>query len=212
MRVVPVDKFVKYITPQAENCPDFVVRREVIATIADMCRETGCVTAETCFTARAEHMEHLIPMADGLSVEMVRHAYCDGYEIQSARIDELSSAMRGTDWFEKGGRSLYYTFKRKNLMRLIPRPAEDVFVRCDVVVTVDRETKQVPEVFFEDYLDTVVAGALSRIFRIAGQTYSNVQLADRNLLAYQSGLTGIRGEALRDFTRASGRVRFNRIV
>ena len=212
MRVVPVDRFVKYITPQAENCPDFVVRREVIATIADMCRETGVITAETCFTAKAEFMEHLIPMEEGLSVELVRHAYCDGTEMQSARLDELSTAMRGTDWFEKCGQPLYYTFKRKNLMRLIPRPAEDAFVRCDVIVTVDRDTKQVPEQFFEDYLDTVVAGALSRIFRIAGQPYSNQQLAERNLLAYQQGLVSIKAEAMRDFTRAAGRVKFNRIV
>ena len=212
MRVVPVDRFVKYITPQAENCPEFVVRREVIATIADMCRETGCITAETCFTAKPDFMEHLIPMADGLNVELVRHAYCDGHELMSARLDELATAMRGTDWFEKGGAPLYYTFKRKNLLRLIPRPAEDAFVRCDVLVSIDRDAKQVPEQFFEDYLDTVVAGALSRIFRIAGQTYSNMQLAERNLMAYQQGLVAIKSEAMRDFTRAAGKVKFNRIV
>ncbi len=212
MRVVPVDRFVKYISPQAENCPDFVVRREVIATIIDICRETGCITAETCFTAKAEFSEHYIPMAEGLNVEMVLHAYCDGRELTSARLDELSTAMRGTDWFEKGGHPLYYSFKRKNLLRLVPRPAEDAFVRCDVLVSIDRDAKQVPEQFFEDYLDTVVAGALSRIFRIAGQTYSNMQLAERNLLAYQQGLVGIKSEAMRDFTRAAGKVKFNRIV
>ena len=212
MRVVPVDDFVKYVTPQAENCPDFVVRREVISTVAEICRETGCITAESCFATTPGMAEYDIPLADGLHVEMVRQAYCDGLRLQSVRLDELSAAMRGTDWFEKAGKPLYYTFKRLDYIRLIPRPEAEAFVRLDVLVTVGRDTKQIPAQFFEDYLDTVVAGALSRIFRIAGQTYTNYQLADRNLAIYEQGLVGIKADAQRDFTRSPGRVKINRIV
>lgn len=57
-----------------------------------------------------------------------------------------------------------------------------------------------------------MAGALNRIFRIAGQVYSNQQLAERQLLLYQQGVADIHADAVRDFTRTTGRVKFNRIV
>lgn len=212
MRTTPVNDFIKYVVPQADGCPDFVARREIVATIADICRETGCVTAETNLITRAGVAEYDIPIDEGLQVEYVRNAFCDGMELRPVRLDELTRDMVGTDWFNKTGTPLYYTFKRKNQIRFIPRPEAALFVRLDVVVTVDRETRQVPEQFFTDWLDTVVAGALSRIFRIAGQLYSNTQLAERNLVLYQQGLCAIRGEAVRDFTRTTGRVKFNRIV
>lgn len=212
MRVVPVDKFVKYITPMAEGCPEFVARREVIATVADLCRATGCITAETSFTTIPGIAEYDIPMAEGLHVEMVRHAYCDHMEMRSVRLDELTTAVRRTDWFNQGGAPRFYTFKRTDWIRLMPRPDGEHLIHLDVIVAVDRETKVVPEQFFTEWLDAVVAGALNRIFRIAGQVYSNQQLAERQLLLYQQGVADIHADAVRDFTRTTGRVKFNRIV
>lgn len=212
MRVVPIDEFVKYITPMAENCPALVARREVLSTVADICRATGCVTAETLFITHPHVAEYRIPVQEGLSVELVRSAYCDGHKLNDMRIDEMERRLNGNDWWGISGRPMCFTFRRPNDIRLIPFPEAEHAIRLDVVVSVEREAKQVPEQFFTDYLDTVVAGALSRIFRIAGQTYSNVQLAERNLLAYQQGLNDIHADAVRDFTRVTGRVQYNRIM
>ena len=94
----------------------------------------------------------------------------------------------------------------------MPAPVDERYVRVMVTASVDRDTQQIPEQFLSDYLDTVVCGALSRIFRIAGQTYTNVRMADEYEIKYNAGLAEIRQDVARDFTRATGRVFYNRIV
>lgn len=212
MKTVDIKRFAPFIIPQAENCPEFVMRQAVAATVADICQKTGCLTTETCFKTQPGHSIYDLRFAPGIRSESVRHVYCDGVAVGSIRLDELARRSGRGDWRLTTGDPQFYTFTKPGELSLVPAPVDERYVRVMVTASVDRDTQQIPEQFLSDYLDTVVCGALSRIFRIAGQTYTNVRMADEYEIKYNAGLAEIRQDVARDFTRATGRVFYNRIV
>lgn len=212
MKTVEINRFSPYIAPLAENCPDFVMRQAVAATVADICHKTGCLTTETCFLTTGDTATYELRFAEGIHAELVRFVFCEGVQLVDIRLDEIASRSARFDWREATGDPKYYTFNKPGELTLIPIPKPDQRVRVVVTASVDRDTQQIPEQFLKDYLDTVVNGALSRIFRIAGQTYTNIRLADEFEFKYNAGLADIRLDVSRDFTRLSGRVNYNRIV
>lgn len=212
MNVVPVKKFSPFIVPLAEGCPDFVMAQAVTATVADICKATGCITTRTCFTTQDGESEYDLRLNFGLNPELVRSVYCDGRQVEACRLDELDRRFGGADWREAVGVPAYYTFIRPGTLVLTPAPDKEMFVSVTLTCSVSRMTETVPEEFFVDYLDTVVNGALARIYRIQGQTYTNVRLAEGYQAKYEAGLNDIRLDVSRDFTRGTGRVFYNRIV
>lgn len=212
MNVVPVKKFSPFIVPLAEGCPDFVMVQAVTATVADICKATGCITTRTCFTTQDGKSEYDLRLNFGLNAELVRSVFCDGVAVEHIRMDELDRRFGRTDWREAVGVPAYYTFMKPGTLILTPTPDNEMFVAVTLTCSVNRMTETVPEVFFTDYLDTVVNGALARIYRIAGQTYTNVRLADECQAKYEAGLNDIRLDVSRDFTRGAGKVFYNRIV
>lgn len=212
MRTVDINRFSPFITPQAENCPLVVVRQAVAATVSDICQKTGCLTTETCFKTQPGHATYELLFSPGIRAETVRHVYCDGVAVGAVRLDELARRCGRGDWRLTTGDPQYYTFTRPGELTLVPAPVDERMVRVLVTASVDRDTQQIPEQFLSDYLDTVVYGALGRIFRIAGQTYTNVRMADEYEFKYNAGLAEIRQDVARDFTRQTGRVFYNRIV
>ena len=212
MRTVPVDKFIPYISVQAENCPNFLVRQCVLATVSDMCQRTGCVTTETCFSTKAGERRYDLQLGTGLRGEIVRHLYVDGKELTPVTLDELSHIFKGVDWAESSGEPMFYTYQKPGEIQIIPVPQSEAFCRVALTASVERDAEKVPEQFYNDYFDAVLWGALSRVFRVAGQTYTNVRLADEYEMKYDLAVRNIRNDVVRDFTRRSGRVFFNKVI
>ena len=212
MNVVPIKKFSPYIVPLAENCPEFLMEQAVTATVADICKATGCLTTRTCFVTKKDESEYDLDLNRGLNAELVRSVYCGGVQVESARLDELDRRFGLEDWRPASGVPRYYTFLKPARIIFCPAPAEEMFVTVTVTCSVNRDTQTVPDFFLNDYLDVVVNGALARIYRVAGQTYTNVRLADECQKKYEDGLKDIQRDVYRDFTRSTGRVFYNRIV
>ena len=212
MRTVDVDKFVPFVTQQAETCPAFLARNSIIATVADMCTRIGLLSMDSCFSTEPGQAEYELSTAEGTHLTLIRALYYDGTALRHARMDDLARYYGGADWSEAEGVPMFYTFKHKNKVILTPTPSEQKTVRVIAQVSVNRDTAHIPEEFYEEYLDIVVRGALARVYRVAGQTYSNNTLANECQTAYELGLNRLRAEAYRDFTRGDGRVFFNRII
>lgn len=212
MKTVPIDKFAPQIAPYAENVPVFVVRSCVAATVQDICSQTGCVTTDAWFTVVPGKREYVLELPEGIDSEVVRHLFIDGDELKSARNDDLAKYYYGKDWTMSVGTPMFYTFEKPDQLLLTPTPNKPGRAHVMMTASVVRDTKHIPQIFFDEYLDTVVAGALERIFRIAGQTFSNRGQADYYGAKYIAGLNAIKADTDRDFTRSNGRVFFNRIV
>ena len=212
MNTTPIEDFIPYIAPQAQDCPDFVIRQTLVSTVVDMCQRTGCLRTETVVPVKKDEKEIEIRLAYQLKPEVIRHVFMNGSELTDIRRDELSHYYAHTDWADYVGEPRFYTFEKPGILQLFPTPSKDCELRLELSASVGRSAAQIPEVFFEDYLDTVVVGTLSRIFRIAGQGYTNIRLADEYELKYSAGCAEIRREVSRGFTKRTGHVFYNRII
>lgn len=211
MKVVPVKLFVPHIAPMLEKCPDFVIEREVVKTVASACRESGCITTTVEFKSEKGKEDYEFLMPEGLDADVVRFVYCDGLQLKPLTYNGLTGRLP-VDWREGEGKPVAYSFRQHGEMTLFPTPDAEYTVRVDVTATVRTDTAVVPEFFFSSHLDLVAYGVLSRVHRIVGQPYSSMELAEGYEAKYNAELARLKGEAFRDFTRTAGRVRFNRII
>lgn len=212
MNTKPIDAFIPHIAPLAETAPGFVIRQAVARTVADMCRETGCVRTSINFKTKPEEIGTAVVVPFGFLPAQVLHVFVEGQEISDIRRDELSKRFGGTDWQNSKGVPLFYTFEKPNNIEFYPVPDQEYTVRIETAVQIDSDSDQIPEVFYTNYIDAVVYGALARIFQISSQSYSNPEMAMAYQTMYVNRCNEILREMSRGSTRRTGRVFYNRIV
>ena len=212
MRTVPVKTFAPRIKPLVSDCPDFAIRRAVVDTVIQMCKETAPLTTEVFFKTIAGEPVYSIPMPDGLDAELVRYAYCEGWDMRPMTLDQLSRYYYPIDYRDQRGQPQFYVFQKRNLLTLSPTPEKTYHIKLVVSVTLARDAENIPNIFFDDYVDTVVDGALSRIYKQAGQSWSNFQLAAEYERRFIEGLAQVREDTARDYTRTLGHVVYNRWI
>lgn len=213
MNTVAIDEFAKKIAPMAETCPNFVVRNAVVDTIADICKKTNVLTGNSLLMTRKGENTYRIPTETDIVPLQVRGAFCGGERLYPVHYDELVSMFNG-DFSSEVGKPRYFFNRRPNWIIFYPCPDEAYEVSLDLTLSLARTMKSasVPDVFYTYYLDSVVWGALGRIYRIAGQAYTNVRLADQYDMRYFASINEIKHDATREFTRSSGHVPFRRII
>lgn len=211
MRTVPVEKFFPLISPVAEGCPEFVMKRTIVDTVNDICRRTGCVVSQSAFRTEKGRSSYGFNLPMGLKAESVRRLYCGGSKVRLANADELDR-MFPDDYSRYEGVPKFFFFRKPYAVSLVPTPDAEYDCRMDITVSVDAGTANVPEIFFTEYSDAVVYGVLSRVFAHAGQTYSNAAMATQYRALYSKQITFIKSDAAAGFQRTSGTVVFNRIV
>lgn len=214
MNTVSVDEFYSKIAPMAETCPQFIVRTAVVNTVADICRQTGVLTTRSTFTTKKDEYEYKIPTQRGLVPLFVRGAYCDGTKLTAIHYDELEVVYGKVDYTKTTGRPVFYANQSPEWLLLSPKPDDEYEISLDLTLSISRspKVKSIPDLFFTYYLDTVVFGALARVYRIGGQAYTNVRLADQYDLRYFAGLAEIKLDASKEFTRSSGHIPYRRIL
>ncbi len=211
MRVVPVKVFCRHISPLLEKCPDFVIEQEVVKVVASACRDTGCLTTTSEFKTTAGKEDYEIPLPDGLDVEKVRFCYCDGLQLRPVTYNTVTGRSFA-DWREFTGAPQYYSFRQHGEFCLLPKPDKEYTIRVDLTATLKPRADVVPEFFYDSYLDLVTYGVLARAHRIFGQPFSNIELATAYETKYNMEISRLKGDAFSDFTRTTGRLRFNRIL
>lgn len=209
MNTVPVEVFDTRVAPLVDGAPNFLIEQAVVDTVMAICKDTLCITTETAFQTEPLENEYDIPMPDGLDIEQIRWAYCDGWTLHPKTVDELARMFMPMDPGESVGMPLYYSFRKKNHMIFAPVPHKCFHIRLSVAVNIERDAKNIPEIFFTDYVDCVTFGAVARILRTAGQSFSNFQLGELYQVRYTSELGDVRSDALQDFTRKAGHVFYN---
>lgn len=212
MNTVPVQDFVPRIAPLIDGCPDFSIRRAVSDTVLELCRDALNLTTATCFATTRGKQAYRVPMPDGLTVEMVKHCYVFGRQLRPVTVDEINHKIAPMDPSESSGVPLYYSFAKPGVMTLWPVPDGKYLVKCAVAVGIERDGENIPELFFQDYLDAVVYGALARLYKTAGQGYSNFRLAAEYDVLFKQAAQGLYEDSVRDYSRTAGRVLFNRWV
>ena len=214
MLFVHIDKFLPYVLPYAEKCPQLVARRAIRDTIIDMAQRAGTSTLRCSLETVAGQHTYEIDLPDGIEVDQLDTLTIDGKALKPINRDMLTSLYPNADWKSIPGEPQYFmSTDDPKVVTIVPAPtANGQKISCELRLRFSRYAKEFPETYYERYIETVTAGALVRILGIPSQAFSDLAMAAQWAQIYAANIGEIQLDTMRDFTKESGHVVFRNVL
>lgn len=214
MQFVNIDKFLPYVLPYAEKCPQFVARRAIRDTIIDMAQRIGTTTLRFNLKTVAGQHTYELELPVGITVEQIVSLQVGNLSLRPTNRDVLAQLYPNQDWKTIPGHPQYYmATDNPKIVSLVPCPTEnDLTITCEVKITFDRACEEFPAEYYDRYVEAVACGSLVRILSIPSQTFTDMAMAAQWMNMYANYVNEIRVDAMRDFTKEAGRVVFRNIL
>ena len=209
MNFVNIDKFLPYVLPYAEKCPQLVARRAIRDTIIDLANRTHTTKLRVELKSKKDCGTYELQMPYGITIDMMEDVYYDGNVLKAVNRHMLRQLYPETDAMAVTGTPKYYYHTNSPLvLTVVPVPKEDnKSIVCEVDVSFTREMNEFPEEFFTRWVEIVGEGALSRILGMPGQTFTNLAMAAQWANMYAESVRELQLDTYRDFTKEAGKVR-----
>ncbi len=194
-----IRSFRTFIAPVVPGCPYFLIDREVVKVIRELCKRAR-LWKETQETGSLRKKVNQIdigpyPEAEVVSVEYVTF---NGVELVQTSERELSEYF--PNWRDANGTPThFFTVMRDGVIHLYPSPNVNLprSIRYEVIVQPALDSESVPWFIFDQFLDVIVDGVLSGLMSIAGKEWSNPQEAQRRAAMFQGGIYRARDLSVR---------------
>ncbi len=200
------------------GCPGPIIRDAVRDTVIDFCRETGRLRKSF------EHAVAVVDVdtADNDSVTISLSSYYTGHTPVRLAEFAVDGYYYTTVWFEPStdltdlssliNTSLrYYHFPSSTQIKLFPFTgtvaAMNFFLR--LTVQPDRDATSVDDLFWNDYLDAIVAGTKQRLMAQVGKTWSNPEASGYFGRKYIQGRDSAKIDVMRMHSHADQLVEAN---
>ncbi len=209
MNFVNIDKFLPYVLPYAEKCPQYVARRAVRDTIIDICNRTHSTKMRVELRSVKGRDAYELEMPYGVTVEMMEDVIYDGKVLKAVNRPMLRQIYPEADLRGLTGDPKYYYHINSPLILMIaPAPqADDKSIICEMDVTFTRDCNEFPEEFYVRHVELVGAGALSRILGMPSQTFTDLAMASQWANMYAEGIRELMVDTYRDYTKEAGKVK-----
>lgn len=209
MNFVNIDKFLPYVLPYAEKCPQLVARRAIRDTIIDIATRTHTTKLRVELKSKKGADTYELQMPYGLTVGMMEDVMYDGKPLKAINRQMLRQLYPESDLHALAGEPKYYYHTNSPIVLTIaPAPQDDnKSIICELNVTFTREMNEFPEEFYTRYVELVAEGALSRILGMPGQTFTNLAMAAQWSNMYATGIRELKVDTYRDYTKEAGKVR-----
>ena len=214
MDFVHIDKFLPYVLPYAEKCPQVVARRAIRDTLVDLTQRVQLKTIRVLVKSKKGQSTYSLGLPHGLSVGMLESVTVNGMQLKAVNRDMLSQIYPTTDWRSATGNPKYYThINSSDEVTIVPTPETDgLSIVCEVNVSFTRETNEFPSDFYEKHVEIVSAGALSRLLAIPSQPFTEMSMAAQWSQMYSTGVRELLVTAYRSRTKEAGRVHYRNIL
>ncbi len=111
----------------------------------------------------------------------------------------------------KGEPENYFQISARQI-RIFPIPVVSELARVSMVLQPARDSVGVEDEYFNEYVEVISRGAISRAARAPQKPWTNLELANSTAVLFQADIRNYKIEANRSFTNADIQVEFNRIV
>lgn len=207
------DQFFPKLMVQLMDCPEPVA----IDAIRDACIEfcstslwltydmaAGDIVAGTATYA-------LSPPADTTPV-VVTDAWVQGRRITPTSEELLTSW--GDDWRDRNGTPFAFLQYSPTIVTLYPKPDTSITagLKIQIATRPTQASTTVADSILEYWNETIVAGALARLYTHAGRSYSNPQAAPAQYARFMSGVNDAKAQRQRGLTRGPIRVQMRNWV
>lgn len=175
-----------------DTCIDFSDRSGVVRRMVD--------SFQTTSTAREYDLDP--------AISQVLRVWCDGTELHPLNDDNAPhwafvSTVSGQT--QPRGHPHYFATVDKDVLSLYPAPDKAYTITMRAVLRPRRSDTQVEDALFEDWVDTIVHGALARLYEMPGE-WASPPLYAVHSKQYERGVNEAMLEASRGTTRAQMRI------
>ena len=209
MAMTPLSRFVNHILPHASGIPRAMVIDELRNAIIRLCEDSLIwrVDIPAADVSAGVDDYTIVPPTDTRMLTFIAFQY-DGNPLNhytEEQLDELDYNWRSG----KTGTPTAYTMYSPTRFKLNRLPEEDIVGGMDIRVAIKptETTQEVDEVFYDDYQQAAIAGALSNLLAMPKKPWTNTLLADEYAKLYNHEVQRARAKANKSYGRRGPTVR-----
>lgn len=214
MSTVAVTDFLPWVLPSALGCPEPTAVQHIVAAARELCNDSGIVQATFDPINLAEGVvEYELDSPESQQeIAWVLRAWNEGSPMQPAANEHVLNVLAYKPdaagvTVQQGVPREFFTLGPR-AVGVYPIPQADVagalIVRASLRPT--RAATRLAQVLYDDWVEVVAAGALSRLHSVLGQSYSSEALAAVRSHDFRRGVAKARNEAQRGRHRGELRV------
>lgn len=197
--------FYPRILPYVVGCPDPVAEQALRDTAISFCDSTMVIHEQlTAFNTMVSTAEYTLsaPSADE-TVSRVLEVSVDGRAIRPIPSTDAFGLLS-----QSGAPVYFYTTRVGSQLKLVlyPTPDKAYTIAVDAALRPTRTATQVQDDLYNQWIDTLAAGAVSRIASMPGQSFTDMQLAAFKQSEFYTGVTRARIDGRTGRLKGSARV------
>ena len=165
------------VIPVVPDCPDSLIERNIRSAVIEFCEKTGIYQAELDpLTTVGNIYEYDLEAPNGTVVHKIMSAVFDGKDIEPISTGLIE--QRKPPWRDlaNAGVPEYYIKQGQSLVWLVPVPSTTMV--SSTVIRAQLKPTSSPSGCDSDimaeYRDTIINGALFRLLRTPGQTWTDL--------------------------------------
>jgi len=203
-----LDVFLPRLLPSVNGCPEPLARQALLDSAIEFCEETGVVRVTTDpVTTLSGVASYDIDLPTNQKVVQVQRAWYGSRELIAAPASQVSAVAAyvsdPSDPLDQ--EPVYFHEATPGSINLYPTPGAEANANLVFRVSTKpaRSATSMENVLFEDWAETLVAGALRRLHGTPDTPFFSDGAAARQHALFQLGISRARSEALRGRVRTS---------
>lgn len=203
--MVTWDKFHEYVLPSVQGCPVSMVNSAIRSACIEFCEKTLLWKQDSITNDLIEDYDlYIFAPPPNAKVIMPYRVSIDGKEVQPTDLQTLESfAPNWKDLKEEFPK--YYFMVSDNTIRLVGTPTKTYkdALTADVALKPSREAKQCPTFIFNDWAETIAAGALARLHAMKDKVWALPELVGHYTKAFREGISRARSKSAKSWLQES---------
>lgn len=191
------ESYLPYVLTSIQDCPDEVAIAAVRNAAIDFCHRTGVLYKELEPVSLANgEAEVTLDIPEGYALATLLKGYTTNQDGQESNVNpvarnELDYAI--PSWNRQKGTHIKWMFVASGTdVRVVPEPeiatGKSITLTASVTLKPSRLSYQGDDKLFEDYLETIAAGAKWKLFKTHGAPWADEQLANLEMNRFESGV------------------------
>lgn len=205
------EEFYDYAKPSLPGAPAALLDLYLRAAAIEFFKTTEVMTADEVLVLKPNQFIYQTdnpPLTD--TTRVLEFELANGQTLTPLTRLELQAETQS--WATRKREPTHYFQLSPRRIRVFPIPEQEYTSTISMVLQPTRDSVGVEDEFFDEYVEAISNGAISRMARIPQKPWTNMELAAAMGIVFQADIRNARIEAHRGFTNADLQVQFNKIV
>jgi hypothetical protein len=203
--------FYDYVRPSVPGAETTLLDLHIRSAAIEFFKETEVMTAEEVLSLVDDQSVYTTTNPTGTETTRIKEFILENQSpllpITLLKLKRLYTSWRDvkaqpTNFFQQTAREIV----------VFPKPDAAYDAVINKVLVPTRSSTGIEDAYFNEYVESISHGAMSRIMKIPAKPYTNVDLAAVHGALFQSAIRNNKIEANRSYTDAALTVEFNKIT